>query len=231
MSSAPSPARGGSTGKRTRGGAATGGSASKGAGGTADKAGASANQNGGSEGGSVQKVNAVAMNLAEVTAVAALVEHSSGGRSESEKRERKRARQLDFGGGGGPSTDLSSARGGEAESEDGHMSPSAAAGTLLGFSQSSQWFTESPGTPGKRKPCNCKNSKCLKLYCECFASGTYCNTSCNCQSCHNNEVHHEERQVGLCHSLPCCHVPRGVPTDSAFALFTLFTWHLHLPAL
>jgi len=24
---------------------------------------------------------------------------------------------------------------------------------------------------GKRKLCNCKNSRCLKLYCECFASG------------------------------------------------------------
>jgi hypothetical protein len=28
--------------------------------------------------------------------------------------------------------------------------------------------------PGRRKPCNCKNSKCLKLYCECFAAGVYC---------------------------------------------------------
>lgn len=25
----------------------------------------------------------------------------------------------------------------------------------------------------KRKLCNCKNSRCLKLYCECFASGVY----------------------------------------------------------
>lgn len=28
--------------------------------------------------------------------------------------------------------------------------------------------------PAKRKQCHCKNSKCLKLYCECFASRTYC---------------------------------------------------------
>lgn len=41
------------------------------------------------------------------------------------------------------------------------------------------------GTPRKQKQCNCKNSKCLKLYCECFASGNYCD-SCNCINCHNN---------------------------------------------
>ncbi|KAK8373216.1 hypothetical protein O3P69_015544 [Scylla paramamosain] len=29
-----------------------------------------------------------------------------------------------------------------------------------------------------RKPCNCKKSQCLKLYCDCFANGEFCN---NCQ--------------------------------------------------
>merc|ERR1712147_418354 len=24
------------------------------------------------------------------------------------------------------------------------------------------------------KPCNCKKSKCLKLYCECYAAGVFC---------------------------------------------------------
>ncbi|XP_024634048.1 protein tesmin/TSO1-like CXC 5 [Medicago truncatula] len=37
----------------------------------------------------------------------------------------------------------------------------------------------------KQKRCNCKNSKCLKLYCECYAAGIYCD-GCNCQNCHNN---------------------------------------------
>ncbi|KAF9615859.1 hypothetical protein IFM89_026747 [Coptis chinensis] len=41
------------------------------------------------------------------------------------------------------------------------------------------------GTPKKPKQCNCKNSKCLKLYCECFAAGVYCDR-CNCINCHNN---------------------------------------------
>ncbi|CAA7046759.1 unnamed protein product [Microthlaspi erraticum] len=41
------------------------------------------------------------------------------------------------------------------------------------------------GTPQKKKQCNCKHSRCLKLYCECFASGTYCD-GCNCVNCFNN---------------------------------------------
>ena len=36
-----------------------------------------------------------------------------------------------------------------------------------------------------KKNCNCKNSRCLKLYCECFASGEYCR-NCNCNGCCNN---------------------------------------------
>ncbi|KAL5729179.1 hypothetical protein ACHQM5_002161 [Ranunculus cassubicifolius] len=41
------------------------------------------------------------------------------------------------------------------------------------------------GTPKKTRQCNCKNSRCLKLYCECFASGVYCD-GCNCINCCNN---------------------------------------------
>eukprot|EP01112_Ceratiomyxa_fruticulosa_P016668 TRINITY_DN5077_c0_g1_i1.p1 TRINITY_DN5077_c0_g1~~TRINITY_DN5077_c0_g1_i1.p1 ORF type:complete len:737 (-),score=135.57 TRINITY_DN5077_c0_g1_i1:18-2228(-) len=42
----------------------------------------------------------------------------------------------------------------------------------------------------KRKQCHCKNSKCLKLYCECFASRTYCQ-GCSCVGCMNNEANKE----------------------------------------
>lgn len=36
----------------------------------------------------------------------------------------------------------------------------------------------------KQTNCNCRKSKCLKLYCECFVSGEVC-VDCNCQNCHN----------------------------------------------
>jgi len=41
--------------------------------------------------------------------------------------------------------------------------------------------------------CNCRKSKCLKLYCECFAAGYLCAEICKCQECRNNPVHKEER--------------------------------------
>lgn len=34
--------------------------------------------------------------------------------------------------------------------------------------------------------CNCRNSKCLKLYCECLRRGQSC-VNCNCVDCHNHE--------------------------------------------
>ena len=36
----------------------------------------------------------------------------------------------------------------------------------------------------KKYFCNCKKTKCLKLYCECFANGEYC-IDCNCNHCLN----------------------------------------------
>lgn len=41
------------------------------------------------------------------------------------------------------------------------------------------------------KRCNCKKSKCLKLYCECFAAGVYCVEPCSCQECFNKPIHEE----------------------------------------
>ncbi|XP_052210805.1 protein tesmin/TSO1-like CXC 5 [Diospyros lotus] len=51
-------------------------------------------------------------------------------------------------------------------------------------------------TPKKQKQCNCRNSRCLKLYCECFASGAYCD-GCNCSNCHNNVEHEAARQEAV----------------------------------
>lgn len=33
--------------------------------------------------------------------------------------------------------------------------------------------------------CQCSRSKCLKLYCECFAKGKFCHPECGCTSCFN----------------------------------------------
>jgi len=44
-------------------------------------------------------------------------------------------------------------------------------------------FVEQP--VGESRKCSCKKSKCLKLYCECFAAGVLCDPGCKCQSCMN----------------------------------------------
>ncbi|GIL88049.1 hypothetical protein Vretifemale_16084 [Volvox reticuliferus] len=53
-----------------------------------------------------------------------------------------------------------------------------------------------PMAGSARKQCNCKNSRCLKLYCECFASGRYCE-NCNCVQCFNNREHEATRQSAV----------------------------------
>eukprot|EP01102_Stenamoeba_stenopodia_P018488 TRINITY_DN677_c0_g1_i7.p1 TRINITY_DN677_c0_g1~~TRINITY_DN677_c0_g1_i7.p1 ORF type:complete len:558 (+),score=72.01 TRINITY_DN677_c0_g1_i7:151-1824(+) len=52
----------------------------------------------------------------------------------------------------------------------------------------------------KKKQCNCKNSKCLKLYCECFAARVYCD-GCNCVGCCNNRENEELVQKAVASTL------------------------------
>ena len=55
----------------------------------------------------------------------------------------------------------------------------------------------SPSKPRvQRKQCTCKNSRCLKLYCECFASGRYCE-GCKCINCFNNKENESVRQQAI----------------------------------
>ena len=37
------------------------------------------------------------------------------------------------------------------------------------------------------KGCNCKNSKCQRNYCECFAMGVACHPKCRCENCENGK--------------------------------------------
>ncbi|XP_062209361.1 CRC domain-containing protein TSO1-like [Phragmites australis] len=45
------------------------------------------------------------------------------------------------------------------------------------------------------RSCSCKKSKCLKLYCACFAARVYCSEFCSCQGCLNN---HTQEETVLC---------------------------------
>lgn len=46
--------------------------------------------------------------------------------------------------------------------------------------------------------CNCKKSKCLKLYCDCFAILQYCDPKlCRCQMCCNNVLHEVSRNNAI----------------------------------
>jgi hypothetical protein len=45
--------------------------------------------------------------------------------------------------------------------------------------------------------CTCKKSKCLKLYCECFAAQKVCGDSCGCSECFNKEEYQDVRNFFL----------------------------------
>ncbi|KAG0461510.1 hypothetical protein HPP92_021807 [Vanilla planifolia] len=47
---------------------------------------------------------------------------------------------------------------------------------------------EAPEIEGQKR-CNCKKSKCLKLYCDCFAAGIFCTKACTCEGCSNKPEH------------------------------------------
>lgn len=74
------------------------------------------------------------------------------------------------------------------DSTPGPMTPAAAIGC---YAMDDASVISSNAAQRKRlrharapKPCNCKRSRCLKLYCECFAAGIYCK-DCNCCECLN----------------------------------------------
>lgn len=73
------------------------------------------------------------------------------------------------------------------------MNSAAASPVVMGGAR----FDNKDCTPRKSKQCNCKNSRCLKLYCECFASGVYCNPNCNCSNCCNNEINDDVRKEAI----------------------------------
>ncbi|KAL0048196.1 hypothetical protein WJX82_009678 [Trebouxia sp. C0006] len=84
-----------------------------------------------------------------------------------------------------------------------HSSPQLPPGLLPAHPNSSlvasparQRGRNRPSSGSSKKHCNCKNSRCLKLYCECFASGRYCD-GCNCVNCCNNMENESTRQSAV----------------------------------
>ncbi|RQM14544.1 hypothetical protein DD237_003153 [Peronospora effusa] len=78
-----------------------------------------------------------------------------------------------------------------------------------------------PSHVSKKAPCNCKKSKCLKLYCECFRLGGYCGKSCNCFDCANTTATEEVRQQAIASRLeknPNAFKPKIGATPAAVAL-------------
>ncbi len=59
-------------------------------------------------------------------------------------------------------------------------------------------FLSNPGCSPSKTTCNCKKSKCLKLYCDCFAVLNYCDpNTCNCVQCHNVAEHEDTRTEAI----------------------------------
>src|SRR4051794_13260825 len=71
-----------------------------------------------------------------------------------------------------------------------YLAPSSTISTVSPSILNNSLLTTVTATAANKvsKQCNCKNSRCLKLYCECFASGAYCE-GCNCKNCFNDIPH------------------------------------------
>ena len=63
-------------------------------------------------------------------------------------------------------------------------------GSLAGaFAEEGDGLAANEDAEEPRLKCNCKKSRCLKLYCDCFAAGQYCGPLCNCSNCLNTHDH------------------------------------------
>ncbi|CAA6671740.1 unnamed protein product [Spirodela intermedia] len=76
---------------------------------------------------------------------------------------------------------------------------------------------KSPENDGCKR-CNCKKSKCLKLYCDCFAAGMYCTDTCACQGCLNRPDYEDtvlETRQQIETRNPLAFAPKVVVHDAA----------------
>ncbi|ONK74347.1 uncharacterized protein A4U43_C03F5300 [Asparagus officinalis] len=79
----------------------------------------------------------------------------------------------------------------EVTHDDASEAPADGENLMQGSPKKKKRKSENGGESEGCKRCNCKKSKCLKLYCECFAAGIYCVEPCSCQGCFNKPIHEE----------------------------------------
>ncbi|KAI4337337.1 hypothetical protein L6164_015768 [Bauhinia variegata] len=83
------------------------------------------------------------------------------------------------------------------------------------------------------KRCNCKKSKCLKLYCDCFAAGIYCAETCSCQGCYNRPEYEDtvfETRQQIESRNPLAFAPKIVQRATDFPLNEMEDVHLTTPS-
>ena len=59
--------------------------------------------------------------------------------------------------------------------------------------------------------CNCRHSKCSKMYCDCFANNRYCTSECACEDCENcaaNEATLARVRAGIVKRNPHAFAPK-----------------------
>lgn len=68
----------------------------------------------------------------------------------------------------------------------------------LVFKSKKESYTAAMKKASKKNCCSCKQSHCLKLYCECFKVGDYCH-DCTCPNCLNRTKFEALRQQSITH--------------------------------
>jgi hypothetical protein len=119
---------------------------------------------------------------------------------------------------GGRSKRRGGHRGGDGLKNGSRISQAARMRAALAMAEFEMISGGSSAQAPPHQPCNCKKSKCLKLYCECFASGNYCNTAttCNCNNCKNNKESEPARRDAVQATLernPNAFKPKVKPDD------------------
>lgn len=62
------------------------------------------------------------------------------------------------------------------------------------------WEDRTKIVKSKSGSCKCKRTRCLKLYCDCFAKGEFCQ-GCACTECHNTPQFSAERSEAVQNTL------------------------------